>query len=166
MTVVKLPVLPVSEHDPVGLDARRCAEGEGVVDDMQPLIPPGTYLMRYVEHQTIRMFSGRQAKVVVRLEVCTNGFVGTKLERWYNVKELIGKPARFGRFRPGRSSDLVREFAGIFDLPPRFDRIPLTKLKGVLLAGDVDTVTMDRNQRALPKSVCYSVVRRIARADT
>lgn len=166
MSVINLPVPVAAECNPRGGDARspRCAEGEGIVDDMQPLIPPGKYLMRYVEHQTLVMFA-RQPKVVIRLEICSNGFMGTRVERWYNVKALIGKPARYGRFHASRSCDLVREFAGIVDLPRRFDRIPLTKLEGVLLVGEIDTVTTDRKQRPLPKSVHYSVVKTIGRAS-
>lgn len=165
MNVVKLPAPACADGDARTRDqARRCAEGEGIVDEMQPLIPPGTYLMRYVDHRTVLMF-GRQPKVVVRLDICTNGFVGTRVERWYNAKALIGKPARYGRFHAGRSSNLVREYAGIFDLPRRFDRIALTKLEGLLLSGVVDTVTTDHQQRPLPKSVHYSVVKTIGRAS-
>jgi hypothetical protein len=167
MNVVNLPVAELVDLDSGGFPSglRGCGDGEGIIDGVRPLIPPGKYQMRYSEHQTVKLF-GRQAKVVVRLKVCTNGYVGVELERWYNAKRLIGKPARYGRFHVGQSCDLVREYAGILDLPRRFDRIPLSKLKDELLVGDVDTVTTDRNQRPLPQSLHYSVVRWLGRAKT
>ncbi|UHQ19516.1 hypothetical protein LVB87_15215 [Lysobacter sp. KIS68-7] len=138
--------------------------GEGVVDDMPPLIPPGKYQMRCTGWETRLMF-GKQAKVGVHLEVCAYGpFFGTKFTRWYNARELKGRPGRNGKFKAGWSGDLVREYAAIVDMPERSDRIALTRLREVLLIGHVATVTHDRRQRALPPALHYSSVNCLEKA--
>jgi hypothetical protein len=133
--------------------------GEGVIDGgTPPLIVPGKYQMRFKDWET-RILFGRQAKVGVLLEVCEYGpHFGMRFVRWYNARELKGRPGRNGRFVAGWSSDLVREYTSIVDLPTRSDRVALSRLRNFLLLGQVVTVTKDRRQRALPLALHYSTV--------
>ena len=54
--------------------------GEGFIEGMRALIPPGAYQVRLIEWHTVN-YNGRQPKVVLMLSVCSNGHMGTPLER-------------------------------------------------------------------------------------
>lgn len=131
-----------------------------------PLIPSGLYTLRMLEWRTVK-YLGRVPKLVLRLSICDPGpHFEEILERWYNVKSLLGPPRQSGLFVPGWSSDLYRDYLLIAGRPPRRDRLSLSKLKTVLLLGEVQTVTTDRIQRQLHPVQQYSVVRRLSRAAT
>ena len=139
--------------------------GEGSIEGMRPLLPPGVYQVRLVDWQTLK-YNGRQPKVVLKLAVCSNGFMGILLERWYNAKTLKGRVGRHGGFGAGWSGDLLREYVGITGISPRrCDRIYLSHLDGLLLLALVETVTVDFRQRPIPPELHYSVVRRLEKAN-
>lgn len=132
---------------------------------LPPLIPEGPYHVRLLDWATVNLF-GRRPKLVLYLSVCDQGeYFETRLERWYNVKALVGPPRRRGRFKLGRSSDFVREYAGLCDRPFRPDRIALSWLQDKLLLGQVLTVKTDYRQRPLAPCLYYSTVKALSRAN-
>ena len=139
----------------------------GIVDGwMPPLLPEGYYTLRFIDWAT-RIHLGRSYKLVMRLAICDPGeHFETLIERWYNVRKLVGPARRRGRFKAGWSSDLYREYSLIAGEPQRRDRIALLRLHNRLLGGRVETVTKDRNQRPLHPSQQYSVLRSIEPAAT
>ena len=141
-------------------------DGDGVIEGLRPLVPKGTYQLRLIEWETL-MYNGRQPKVVLKLAVCSNGFMGVPLERWYNAKRLIGRVGRHGGFSAAGNGDLVYEFVDITGISPRrTDRINLSHLGDRLLLGHVDTVVVNYKQQSLPGELRYSIVRRLEKATT
>ena len=132
-----------------------------LVGDAPLLLPPGVYRLRFDDWETVNYFN-RQPKVVCRFTVCSEGnSFGTKLTRWYNVKALVGKPRRCGRFKVAWGQDLAREYMALVSTIRRKDGIAMSKLKPLLLEGMVETVTADRRQRALHPALQYSVIRQL-----
>ena len=130
--------------------------------DDSPLIPEGKYEMSYVSHTTWR-FMGKQPKVVIYFSIVDPGYIGVIVPAYYNVISTTGKPGKNGRFKTAKKSNLVRDFYSIFpnESPSRFDRLPLTNLKNVIVHGTVKTVKTGFDQRTIPEPIQYSVVRRI-----
>ncbi|KGQ20659.1 hypothetical protein LF41_1197 [Lysobacter dokdonensis DS-58] len=140
------------------------ADGNGLIEGLRPFIPPGAYQMRLIDWKTV-MYNGRQPKVVLQLAVCSNGYMGTPLERWYNATRLIGKVGRHGGFAAPGSGDLLFEYVDITgNSPRRSDRINLSHLGDRLLLGHVETVVKNQRQRVRPIDLRYSVVRRLEKA--
>ncbi len=77
---------------------------------------------------------------------------GVKLKRFYNVRSLIGKLGKNGKYNPsGWSSDLIREYAELFgDVPDRLDRLTLRPFSNVIVTGEVKTVSLDSRKRGIP----------------
>lgn len=123
-----------------------------------PHIPPGVYTLAFETGQTWVYF-GRSPKVVMWFRVVSYGpHFGAVLPRYYNVKQIKGKPRKNGEFKAGPSSDLVREYARIFNTRPRLDRISFSQYKGISISGRVETVQKDREQKELPEVLHYSVI--------
>lgn len=141
------------------------AEG-ALVGDPPVCMPPGRYRVRFDDWETVNYFN-RQPKVVCRFTVCAEGlWFGTRLCRWYNVRALVGKPRRRGRFKVAWGQDLAREYLSLVSMRrPRKDGIALSYLKCLLLEAEVETVTSDRAQRALHPMVQYSIIRAIRLSD-
>lgn len=131
------------------------------IGEAPPLVPPGCYRLRFMSWATVNYFD-RQPKVVCHFRICTEGpHFGTPVDRWYNVKALLGKPRLKGRFKVAWGQDLAREYLSVVPTLNRKDRMALSALGSVLLEGEVVTVTKDRRQRDLHPAIHYSVVRRI-----
>ena len=130
----------------------------GIVEEDHPCIPDGIYTVTYLFHETV-LFKG-EPKVVVHLSILDDAdWSGFEICRYYNVRSLKGKPRRFGGFRAGGTSDLVREFRGLFtDQTGRLDRISLRRLKGRQIKARTRTVRKGWKYRELPRSTWYSVV--------
>ena len=129
------------------------------VDSELVLLPPGKYHLRFIDWFTV-LYMRKQPKVELRFVVVEHGeHCGKRLSRWCNVKELIGKPRRRGRFKVGRSSDLLRDYARLVGGRFRLDRMALSTLEPLTLVGQVETVERDRQQRDIPASVRYSTIR-------
>ena len=136
-------------------------------DQKPPLIKPGEYSLGFEYHLTKWLFN--QPKLILLFTVLSDGeYHGTKLRRFYNVRSLIGKPGKNGKYHPsGWSSDLIREYALLFGSIPddRLDRFSLKPFKNVIITGEVKTVSLDSRKRGIPACVQYSVIERLIKAD-
>jgi len=136
-------------------------------DQKPPLIKPGEYSLGFECHETARLFN--QPKLILWFTVLSDGDShGTKLKRFYNVRSLIGKPGREGKYHPsGWSSDLIREYAHLFGSIPddRLDRFSLKPFKDVIITGEVKTVSLDSKKHGIPVCVQYSVIERLIKAE-
>ena len=125
------------------------------------LVPDGEYELCYQYHETWK-YQGKYPKVVFWFKIVSIGEHFEKLlPRYFNVRRIIGKPSKNGRFVPGRSSDFLLEYCNLF--PRRFsrlDRIPLSLLENELILATTRTVTTNREQRNLPDLLKYSVIDR------
>jgi len=136
-------------------------------DHKPPLIKPGEYSLGFNYHETAWLFN--QPKLILLFTVLSDGdYHGIKLRRFYNVRSLIGKQGRDGKYRPsGWSSDLIREYARLFGSIPddRLDRFSLNPFKKVIITGEVKTVSRDSKKRGIPVCVQYSVIERLIKAE-
>ena len=123
------------------------------------LVPDGKYNVVYVGHQTHRFFNGAP-KVVFWFRIVDMGeHFGKLVPRYYNVKRFKGKKGRNGGFVPGRSSDFIRDYYRVVSAPvARLDRLPLGRLKNIIIQVTTRTVKNDGDQQALPDVLMYSVV--------
>jgi hypothetical protein len=134
-----------------------------IVDDAYTLVEPGTYDLAFIRFETAFMFR-HAPKVVLWFCIVTMGpAFGAEVPRFYNVKRIIGKPQKGGRFNVGRRSDFVREFTNLFHLPDkRLDRLPVeSNFRNAIVSGEVKTVTRDFQQRELAEPIQYSVVKQL-----
>lgn len=140
--------------------------GEGEIEgDGYALVPPGEYRLRFDTWTTIIMW-GRAPKLALKFKILDFGeHFETTLYRWYNVKRLVGKPGKQGRYKIGLTSDLYRDYASLLGAPLRPDRIALTKLKPLVIVGAVETVSKDRSQTTLHQACQYSVIRELVRTE-
>lgn len=130
------------------------------LDGEQPaLIPPGVYELRFDHHETAVMF-GRAPKLVLWFTVVSFGpyFDTVKLPRFYNVRRLIGRPSRSGRFKTGFKSNFLREYCRLFRAPTRLDRIAMSEFSRHIILGRARTVTQGSDQAAIPEGLQYSVL--------
>ncbi len=135
-------------------------------DQKPPLIKPGEYSLGFVFHETARLYN--QPKLILWFTVLSDGeYHGIKLKRFYNVRSLIGKPGKEGKYKPsGWSSDLIREYANLFGgVPDRLDRFSLKPFNNVIITGKVKTVSQDSRKRRIAECVQYSVIERLIKAD-
>jgi len=136
-------------------------------DQKPPLIKPGKYCLGFEYHETRRLFN--QPKLILWFTVLSDGeYHGIKLKRFYNVRSLIGKPGREGKYKPsGWTGDLIREYAQLFGSIPddRLDRFSLNPFKNVIITGEVKTVILDSKKRGIPAYVQYSVIERLIKAE-
>ena len=136
-------------------------------DQKPPLIKPGVYSLGFEYYETARLYN--QPKLILWFTVLSDGdYHGVKLKRFYNVRSLIGKPGKEGKYRPsGWSSDLIREYAHLFGSIPddRLDRFSLKPFKDVIITGEVKTVSQDSKKREIHTSVQYSVIERLIKAE-
>lgn len=138
-------------------DAPDADEADGVIEGLRPLVTPGQYLAAFDVWHTVLMFGGRSAKVVIQFALLDPP-IGTKLEMFCNVKRLIGKPRKRGRFVVGGSSKLARDFVRITGRKKRLDRFALSDWQGRAFRVIVRTVTRDAEQHAIPDALQYSVI--------
>jgi hypothetical protein len=134
--------------------------------DGEPLrqIKPGDYELRFDHYETAVMF-GRAPKLVLWFTIISIGpyFDCVRLARFYNVRRLIGRPARYGGFKAGFHGEFIREYGRLFRVPTRLDRIPMTVFERHILIGRVRTVARGSNQREIPEGLRYSVVAELLR---
>ena len=136
--------------------------GEFEIDDDYVQIPPGRYDVVLVSWFTCLLFKGRSAKLALNFRVVTFGeSFGVVLRRWYHVRKILGKPGHNGRFRVGRGSDFMHDYARLVGMVSRNDRFALSRLKNVQISAEVETVTKDYDQRDIPGALRYSVIREL-----
>jgi hypothetical protein len=122
------------------------------------LITPGEYELRFVYHETKRVFD--RPKLFMWFSIVSFGdHFEKRVPRYYGATRLIGKPQRAGRFKVGHKSDFIREFCTLFPVQARrLDRLPMSHFEDVILIGRVRTVSKGYNQRPIPPEAQYSVV--------
>ena len=134
-----------------------------IIDDDLPLVPPGEYCLQFVSYSTWLMF-GRNPKLILEFVITDSEiYQGIKLNKYYNVKKLKGKRGRNGSFIASRKSNFMREFFRVCPAypPKRLDRIPMSRLEGITILGNVKTVTKGYNQKDIPESLQYSIIAEI-----
>lgn len=134
-----------------------------IVDDAYTLVEPGIYDLGFIRLETAFMFR-HAPKVVLWFRIMTMGpAFCVEVPRFYNVKRIIGKPQKGGRFKVGRRSDFVREFTNLFQIQGnRLDRIPVeSNFRNVFVSGELKTVTRDFQQRDLAEPIQYSVIKQL-----
>lgn len=135
---------------------------DGTIDGIRPLVPEGIYTLGYFGHYTYR-YLGKIPKLALVFAIMDPGdYFECQVERIYNVKRLIGKQGKGGKFEAGRSSRFVYEYCrACTDRITRLDRISMSSLKSQLYQGRIETVTKNYEQLELPVILQYSVVREL-----
>ena len=88
-------------------------------------------------------------------------YAGLPVDRYYNVKRLIGQPGRYGNYVAPVRGDLFREFKRVVKKPKRLDRISFESLRGKRLIGEIKTVTHDHQHNPLSDEDQYSRIKRL-----
>ena len=125
-----------------------------------PLIPAKKYEFGLIDYAT-KLMLGKNPKLVLRFKVLDYGDqFGVILSKYYGVKKLAGKPGKYGGFIVGRKSNFLRDFLTLFpdQSVSRLDRIPMSRFQGVIITGQVRTVTKGSNQRRIPEPIQYSII--------
>ncbi len=135
-----------------------------VDDDLPPLVKQGVYELAFVEYRTAIMFRNKAHKLIMTFRIVSMGeFFGLLLPRYYNVKKVIGKPQRSGRFKCGKKGDFLRDYLTLFPhKEPRLDRVPMSAYENVIIEGKIKTVTESR-RKAIPKPLQYSCISELRR---
>ncbi|MBL6749287.1 MAG: hypothetical protein ISP90_02145 [Nevskia sp.] len=125
------------------------------------LIPPGRYELRFLNHETAVMFMA--PKLVMWFSVVNFGEYFEKIvPRFYNVRRLIGKPGRGGRFMAKAGGEFILDYYSMFKPGTRLDRLSFDPWRSNIIHGNVGTVTVTGRQRALPEPLQYSVIKSFA----
>lgn len=134
-----------------------------VCDDTPPQIPEGTYTVVFNNYKTALMF-GKAKKLIIEFTIIDFGpYHGLRLERYYNVTALKGKPQKSGKFRASKKGDFLREFISLFpDKFSRLDRIPMSAFLGTEIEAEVVTVKEARGNK-IPIPLRYSKIGRLKR---
>ncbi|HJS89377.1 MAG TPA: hypothetical protein VJ738_05365 [Steroidobacteraceae bacterium] len=142
------------------MGAQQFAELDG---EPLELVPPGEYDLRFLYHETKRIFD--RPKLFLWFSIITFGdHFEKRIPRYYGATRLIGKPGKGGRFKVGRKGDFLREFMTLFPVNAnRLDRLPMSRYENVIIVGKVRTVERGRNQRPIPPEAQYSVVDQLLR---
>lgn len=140
-------------------ELRQNANDDIQIDGERPaLIDPGVYDLAFQFHKTGYLF-GRAPKVMCYFKIITQGpCFGVSLCRYYNVKTLTSKPRKGGAFKIGWKGDFIREYALLFGLPQRIDRISTEAFRRAIVRGKVTTVATDSKKRSIPDALRYSVI--------
>src|SRR5665213_736967 len=121
----------------------------GIEGERPALVTPRVYDLKFEYFETARMF-GRALKLILWFSIAETGDDFQKtVARYYNITRIIGTPQRDGAFKVGFRSDFLREYATLFGMPLRLDRIPMSNFKGCFVTGKVKTVTTGRNQQEI-----------------
>ena len=133
--------------------------GECEIQGKRPtVILPGKYEMTFQYHETRYLF-GRAPKLYCHFKIVSIGdYFEQVVVRYYNLKSIKAKPRKGGAFQVGWHSDFVREYAMLFGLPQRLDRISCETFKGKIISGAIGTVSRNHKQKSLPDGLQYSVV--------
>lgn len=129
----------------------------------RPLIPEGQYCFKLVEHRTARMFG--IPKLIFLMSVIDLGeYHGSRICRYYNVKQHKGKVGKRGKFIPPRNGDFMIDYFTLVHSPKmRIDRVPLSPLYNSVIVGDVSTVKKNNQGKILPDALHYSKVSKLIR---
>ena len=102
-------------------------------------------------------------KLELKFKIITPGkYYGEILSRYYNVN-IIGKPQIDRHFKGPLSDHFIREYANLFGLPQRLDRIPMSNFKKHIIKGKIKTVTTGYNQARIHRQLHYSVINELVK---
>lgn len=132
-----------------------------VVEIELPHLKPGTYEAAFDTWETLRLFGGRAQKLVLWFTVLDPGEMGARLPRYYNVRQIIGKPRRRGQFKAGPKSAFVRDYYKLHGAPKRKDRISVSRFENKRYRIKVRTVKEGADQKGLHEGLQYSVIENI-----
>jgi len=137
--------------------AQEC--GYAALDGERPaLVPPGVYDVGFCGFSTFILF-GRASKLNLQFKILTMGeHFEQRVSRYYNIARLIGRPGVNGRFKVGFSSDFLRDYARLFPVPSRLDRIPMSNFERHIFTARVRTVEKGSQQESIPDGLRYSVI--------
>ena len=122
------------------------------------LVDDGTYSVVFEYYETIK-FNGKYPKLAIWFHIIDSGsFFEMRIPGYYNVKTIQGKPRRWGSFKTGWKSDFTRQYARLFELPQRLDRMPMSGFKDCIIKARIRTVCKDYKQRKIADSLKYSVI--------
>ncbi len=126
-------------------------DGPTISIECSPLVAPGIYRLGFVGYRTALVYR-KAPKVALMFSIVDQGdYYETEVSRWYNVKRLIGKPGKSGKFQIGRYSDFLREYLTLFpDAVDRLDRISFKPFRSNVITGRIETVTKNSRQQPLP----------------
>lgn len=131
----------------------------GLIEGEKPiLVEPGVYDLSFQYHKTHFLF-GRAAKLCCYFNIVSYGkYFEVSVCRYYNVNSLTSKPRKSGGFKVGWKSDFVREYATLFGIPPRLNRISTEIFRTAIVRGRIDTVTKNSRGKVIPEPLRYSVI--------
>ena len=137
-------------------------EGGGVIEGGCIAIPDGEYELRYIFYETGLYWNS--PKVIVYFAITDpDEYAGLPVNRFYNVKKLIGGYRKYGQFIARPRGALVREYKQLIKEPNRLDRISFKSLKGKRILARLATVPRDHNQKALATDDQYSKIAELIR---
>ena len=140
-------------------------DGPTISVECSPLVAPDIYRLRFVGYRTALVYR-KAPKVALLFRIIDQGeYYETEVSRWYNVKRLMGKPGKSGKFQIGRYSDFLREYLTLFpDAANRLDRISFKPYRSNVITGRIETVTRNAKQKPLPELMQYSIIRELLEA--
>lgn len=131
-----------------------------IVGGNWPLLEEREYTAKLLFHVTNSSAFRGKPKVYFVFRLAEPGYSNEKLFAAFNVKEIVGRPEKNGKFNLTRRQDLTLQLANL--IPNfRLDRISLRPLVDRLFTISVRTVVKDYKQRHLPMVLQYSVVDQI-----
>lgn len=135
----------------------------GAVEVNDVWVPPGKYTVMFKECETGTFFG--TPKIVLYFTIADSGrYHGVVLPKFYgaiSVEKSTSKKAV--KFTCGKRSNFIRDFARLFGLPRRLDRIPMTRFSEQPLVAAVRTVKRDYSQRPILDDLRYSVIDRLSK---
>lgn len=134
--------------------ASHCEASASVVGGFAPLLPDGDYIATVINTEVFVMFV-KAWKLVLTFKIGDGPHMGTKLQRYYNVKP--GGRGKNG-FKVGRHSQYLRDYVTLFGLPSRADRMSLSVWKQHVFTITTSTVKSDSAGQKLPPALHYSKV--------
>jgi hypothetical protein len=136
-----------------------------ILGEQPPLVAPGDYQVAFVDWWTGFLFF-KAPKLGLTFQIVTPGsYFGAKVTRWYNVRKLIGRYGKRGRFQVGRRSEFLADYARFIGMPSRTDRVSVTHFASLILLAKIETVTVNHKQKQIADPLRYSVIRELIRVE-
>lgn len=131
--------------------------------EILPFVPPGEYEAYFDRWQTTALFGGRSKKVILWFALATPGVMGTRLPRYYNVKELKGRPRLNGQFKVGPKSNFARDYCRLLGPPRRRGLFSVSRFENKIFRIKVRTVKKGADQTEIAQCLQYSVIGELLR---
>lgn len=129
-----------------------------LVGEQPAHIPDGVYVCRFEGYLTKYMF-GRCPKLYLRFStfLCGQQYM---LDKYYNVKEIVGSCGAQGKFKLGRRSNFYRDYLRLFgSFPLTLDQMAVWEGKCFLC--EVKSVKKDAAGDELEADLQYSKIAKI-----